>query len=81
MFQIQRRLIKMDEIFRKLLGKSVKIHLRRDERSSKYVPEFIIGILKFIDQRTGVMILQSGSKRYIFPNRSVVSFVEVEYGR
>jgi len=71
----------MDEIFRKLLGKSVKIHLRRDERSSKYVPEFIIGILKFIDQRTGVMILQSGSKRYIFPNRSVVSFVEVEYGR
>lgn len=60
-----------------LLGKKLKVYLRRDPQSV-HIPEFIIGVVKFIDPRSGYIILQGGNKRYVFPNRGAISYMEVE---
>lgn len=61
-----------------LLGKTLKIYLRRDSQS-KHIPEFISGTLRFIDPRSGLMIVQGGNNRYIFPNRGAIAYIEVNY--
>jgi len=68
----------MAELLQKLLlGKKLKVYLRRDPQSG-HIPEFIIGVVKFIDHRSGYMILKGGNKRYVFPNRSAIAYMEVE---